>query len=129
MLALMAVVSVAGCHRRTFEDRAAREDVIITSTTVITSADVPSETAEAQTPAPAPRATPTMLSEPLPPAPSEADRTAQNLGLGDAGSSTTASPPPAPAPPQEPQTTEPPRRRASAADPIPWAGDSYVRSD
>jgi hypothetical protein len=32
LLALIALVSVAGCHRRTFEDRAAaREDVIITS--------------------------------------------------------------------------------------------------
>jgi hypothetical protein len=137
LVVLLALASLVGCHRRTFEHRAAQSDVIVTSTTVITNADVP-----VTTPAPAPAATatgtaapaapPTTLSNPLPPAPSEADRTATNLGLRDAGESTTASSAPTSAPnatstptfTAEPAPAEEPYRAPSAADRIPWAGDS-----
>ena len=48
LVLLLALASLAGCHRRFFEKRDAQKEVIVTSTTVITNADVP-----VTTPAPA----------------------------------------------------------------------------
>lgn len=138
LFVLLALASLAGCHRRMFENRAAQNEVIVTSTTVITNADVPvTEPAPAAnaanaTPAATPASPPTAPSDPLPPAPTEADRTATNLGLRESGQSTATTAPapsPAPAPTAPAATAEPspaqqPYRAPSAADRVPWAGDS-----
>lgn len=59
MVALFALVSLVACHRRTFENRAAANDeVIVTSTTVITNAEIGAEVTENASPAPAPAAQP-----------------------------------------------------------------------
>lgn len=133
VLTVLVLASVAGCHRRTFENAHARDEVIVTSTTVITNADVPTtDTETSAAPAPSPVAATTNASEPVPQAPSEADRTAANLGMRDAGESATAPPAaspvlPAPAPMADEET---PARRvgpARAADRNTWAGDSVSR--
>jgi hypothetical protein len=154
MFVVLALASLVGCHRRTFETRdTPREDTIVTSTTVITNAEVepqpqapppvqlnPTAT-ETFTPQPAAPLAETRTEPPPPPAanaPRGSDRYsiigtsdwASNMGLRDGGSPQTqqAEPStPAPAPGPAAPSEEPPRRRASAADRDTWAGDSVRR--
>jgi hypothetical protein len=98
MLTLLALASVAGCHRRTFEPRE-REDTTIATSTEITQAVYPRELQQTQAPPPttaapaAPTATATEAVTQRPAEPPGSDRYSiveapnleRNLGLGDAG--------------------------------------------
>ena len=133
MLAVLAIVALGGCHRRFFEKEQPRGDVMVVSTTVITNADVP--VTEPQ-PAPAPAATaatatPAVPATPAPAAPSAVPTvtdplpTREELARDAGATAAPARPATAPSSAEQPKTDEPaPYHHPSAADRIPWAGDS-----
>lgn len=111
ILAFVAVVALVGCHRRTFEKEAPRGEVIVTSTTVITNADVPDEEPQ---PAPAAAmATPASPAAPATDAPHLFTETFRSTDEPVRKGGATEEPASAPASPRE------------RADRVPWGGDSH----
>ena len=125
MLAVLTIVALAGCHRRALEKEQPRGEVMVASTTVITNADVPvtqpqpapAATAATATPA-VPATPPTTVTDPLP--------TREELARDAGATAEPAQPARTSSPPamNQPTTDEPTYHHPSAADRIPWAGDS-----